>query len=394
MRTVPLEREYLLHLLAAIINDKEQHKPPKNLDWESFQRIAANHRLANMAYYGIGKLDPGYRPSQSIMTNFHQDYKKGLAKEAAQHLAVEQLLATLEAHHIQCMPLKGSLIKYLYPQPDMRSMSDVDILFKEEQTGQVNQLMLAMGFTMLAEGNTHDSYYRSPLVKVEMHRRLVAEDSPYSNYFRQTWDRAKLQDGCQYTYRLSLEDAFIYIMTHLTKHFVSGGTGIRSIMDIWIYNNHYRNKMNWDYIQTELEQIKLWEFTKTICGLSEVWFGNDPGNELYGDITDFIFSSGVYGNQKNTIAAGINTSTKSKESRKINKKYYWLKLFFPGINHMKILYPFLGLLPFLLPVCWVFRGVKNMLFKRARTLQTIRNTHSMSEEYVIQIGKIHEQAGL
>jgi len=392
--TVPLEREYLLHLLAAIINNVEPHNPPENVDWENLYKIAANHRLTNMVYYGVVKLNPDCQPGQSVMKKFYQDYKIGLAREAAQHIALEQILTTLEAHHMQCMSLKGSLIKYLYPQPDMRSMSDLDILLKAEQTTQVIRIMKDMGFTLLDKGGNHDSYHLLPFVRVEMHRRLMSENTPYSNYFRRTWDRAILQDSCRYTYQLSLEDAFIYIMTHLTKHFVSGGTGIRSILDIWIYNNHYRHKMDWDYMQTELEEIKLWEFTKTICRLGEIWFSNYPSNEFYSDITDFIFSSGVYGTKKNVIAAEINTSAKGKESIDLNKKYYWLKLFFPGINPMKIGYPFLRSLPFLLPICWLFRGVKCMLFKRKGTLQTIRASHSMSEEYVIRLRKIHKQAGL
>ena len=87
---------------------------------------------------------------------FKSDYKKGMAKEATQHITVEQILKTFEENHIACMPLKGYLVKYLYPQPDMRLMADVDILIKDEQAEQVKKLMMDFGFTVEHQGGNHD----------------------------------------------------------------------------------------------------------------------------------------------------------------------------------------------------------------------------------------------
>ena len=38
------------------------------------------------------------------------------------------------------MPLKDSIIKYLYPSPELRTMSDLDILFENKKTKQVKKL--------------------------------------------------------------------------------------------------------------------------------------------------------------------------------------------------------------------------------------------------------------
>ncbi|AOY77992.1 nucleotidyltransferase domain-containing protein [Clostridium formicaceticum] len=390
MTIIQLERGYLIHLLSSVLHDAQPQNPPENLDWEKLYKLSTWHSVSNMVCYCLSKLSS--KPPQDIMVKFYNDYKKGIAKEATQHIIVEQVLKIFEENHIACMPLKGYLIKYLYPQPDMRLMVDVDILFKNEQKKQVKKLMLGLGFTLESEGGNHDVYYKKPFMNIEMHRRLIAENSPYSDYLNKVWDRAILKTGYKCIYQLSHEDFFVYIMIHLTKHYANGGTGIRSIMDIWVYNKHYRDKMDWEYIQAELEKIQLWKFTKNICRLSEIWFESRESNELYDEMTAYIFSSGVCGIKKHSIVSSMNAD--KKRSIGTAKQIYRLKLFFPGLNRMKISYPFLGKLPFLLPVCWVLRGVKCLLFKPKHTFQMINDVDSISEADMAKIQNLHEKAGL
>ncbi|MDD2235026.1 MAG: nucleotidyltransferase family protein, partial [Desulfitobacteriaceae bacterium] len=97
-------------------------------------------------------------------------------------------------------------------------------------------------------GGNHDIYYKKPFLNIEMHRRLISVESPYSDYLNKTWYRAKLKDSCKYTYELSLEDFYIYLLIHLSKHYAGGGTGIRSFLDIWLYHRRYAKEMNWNYL--------------------------------------------------------------------------------------------------------------------------------------------------
>jgi len=398
------EGEYLVHLLSSVINDKQPQSPPVELNWEKLYKLSDYHKVSNMVFYGVKRLNNDNKPPQSIMTKFDKDYKKGIWRETIQHTEAEQILKTFEENCILCMPLKGYLIKYLYPQSNMRQMADIDILIMNEQTEQIKKLMsdTDMGFTLEREGENHDVYYKKPFMNIEIHRRLVSENSPYSDYFHKVWDRAQLKDGCKFIYRLSNEDQFIYIMAHLAKHYANGGTGIRSIMDIWIYNKHYSDRMDWKYIQSEFEKINLWEFAKTICGLSDVWFGNKQSNEFYDHMAEFIFTCGVYGTRRYSIISSINkeiskcngSNFKTLKTFKGAKIMYWLQLFFLGQEHMKILYPFLETKTFLLPVCWMLRGIKCLLFKTKHTFQIIKSAHLVSEADLSKLQSLHKKDGL
>ena len=394
MSAIQLEGIYLIHLLSSVLQDTQPHQPPEPLDWERLYHLSDRHKVANMACYGINKLDDDRKPPQAVMRKFQVECKKAVAIEATQHITVEQVLKTFEENQITCMPLKGYLIKYLYPQPDMRLMADIDILFKNEQTEKVKQLMLMLGFTVEHQGGNHDVYYKKPFMNLEMHRRLISEDSPYSNYLSKIWNRTSLKPGGKFTYELSLEDFYIYTLIHLTKHYSNGGTGIRSFMDIYLYNGRYGKDMDWNYIQTELEKIKLWEFEKSISGLNQVWFGSAPSNEFYAEMTDFILSCGAYGTRKQAILSSMSTTISDKRSIGVAKSLYRRKLFFPGLDTMKIVYPFLGTLPFFLPICWVLRGMRCLLFKHKHTWQIIKQVRLVKGEDLIRLHNLHRKAGL
>lgn len=392
MGIIQPEPYYLIHLLASVLHDAQPQNPPEGLDWERLYKLSVRHCVANMAFYGLRRMNSDRQPPQEVKQKFQSDYQKALAKEATQHIAVEQLLNLFEENEIPCLPLKGYLLKYLYPRPDMRLMADVDILFKEEQAKQVKRLMLEQGFSAEHQGGNHDVYYRKPYMNIEMHRRLIAENSPYSVYLNKTWARARLKPEFKFTWQLPPEDFYIYLLIHLTKHYTGGGTGIRSFMDIWVYRRRYMDELNWDYIRTELEEIGLREFAKNICGLGEMWFGTGQSNELYEEMTGYIVSSGAYGTRKQSVISSLGI--KSEKKNPPAKQVYWLRLFFPQLEILKNSYPFLDTQPFLLPACWVLRGVKCLLFKRRHMLEVINNVHSVSEQDIAGMENLHKKAGL
>lgn len=394
MQSIRLESQYLIHLLSAVLKDTQPQNPPDKLDWEKLYKLAAWHGISNMACYGINRLTCDHQPAQDILEKFQNDRKKAVAREATQHIAVEQILEAFEEKGITCMPLKGCLLKHLYPRPDMRMMADIDIYFKTKQAEMVKKIMLAQGYTAKPRDGNHDVYYRQPFMNIEMHHRLISEDSPYSEYLDKAWERAALKPGNRYTYALSHEDFYIYLLIHLTKHYANGGTGIRSFLDIWVYKERYNAEMDWDYIQAELNEINFLEFAENIFGLCEVWFGNVESNVLYDEMTEYVSCSGVYGTRKHSVVSSMGIKSGKQHSARMAKWLYSLKLFFPPFDIMKIQYPFLEKVPSLLPTCWVMRGIRCIVFKRKHTLQMLNSVHCVSEQDMRKIRRLHEKAGL
>lgn len=39
-----------------------------------------------------------------------------------------------------------------------------------------------------------------------------------------------------------LNDAYVYIVAHAYKHFIFSGTGIRTLIDLYVYNEHCKDQ--------------------------------------------------------------------------------------------------------------------------------------------------------
>ena len=276
--------------------------------------------------------------------------------------AVQEMLARFEQEKIYAVALKGVNMKALYPEQDMRTMNDIDILYKDEQHEQVKKCMAEMGYGGFEEGRKHDHYFRQPWCKVEMHRQLVASGTAFSRYYQDIWDRLICEEGCRYVRRMRMEDEYIYMFIHLTEHFKNGGIGVRFIMDVYVYNQ--LKEMDWGYIYEEMEHLGLLEFWKNVTSLSEIWFGEQQGTEHVPDILcqmeRFVLDNGTYGTKKNQDAVSVERQ---------GRMMFLLHACFPGLNDMKSVYPWLKKAPVLLPVTWGIRGVRSILFRK-RNIRT------------------------
>lgn len=407
------EKLYLIHLISQVMNNKQAKLPPKNLKWEDLYNLAYYHKVSNIIYYSLKDIKDKNNIPDDIWQKIYIDYKKSVAKEAAQHVMTEMLLKELEKNQIECIPLKGYILKNFYPKLDMRTMGDIDIFYNESKTPQVKKVMKDLGYDAVNTEDKHDKYYKKPFMTVEMHKSLVGKIEPYASYYKGIWNKIKVKENFEYIHEFSKEDFYIFLIVHLTKHFENCGTGVRSILDVWIYNKKFYNDMNWDYIKCELKKIKLDEFEENIRELSKFWFENgtskdedkdenkdentdentDENNELYNLIGDYILSSGVYGTIRNGVISSMSKEFEEKDTKKL-KRSHGLRMIFPDLNSMKKRFSALNKFPFLLPVFWVFRLIRAFLFRRKASVKRVESVYTASNKEMSQILEIHRKAGL
>lgn len=355
------EYEYILHLLNCILKNTQPEEKPDNLDFERIFIIACNHKIENILFYGIEKLK--YGPSAELMKQWSDKRDKAIIRDFTQLHEFNNVTAALEKNQIRFLPLKGIYLKDLYPQRDMRSMSDIDIIIDPENVQKVHDIMTSMGYeSEIQEDQDHDAYLKKPHICFEMHRELFSHSGEaFAVLFDNPWEHTeKLSD---YSYNFDKNWFFIYLFAHLAKHYQSAGTGIRSIMDIWVYLNAYGDQLDFDYIYKQLKKTGSVELCKDIIKLSHIWFDGEPSSEKYDRMSDYILESGVYGKRLNLSYNNI---------RKMGKFRFILFRAFPPLYVMKRYYPILRKAPVLLPFVWIYRGITCLLFKRKNISKEIK----------------------
>ena len=215
---------------------------------------------------------------------------------------LEQLKRTLNAADIPFLPLKGSVIRKYYPEPWMRTSSDIDLLVKSEQLESVIGILTAeLSYERKGEWIDEISLYSPSGVHIELHCTLSAECITQEGdvVLSEIWNYAGPIDGTS-TYLLADEAYYYYHIAHMAKHMLHGGCGARPFVDLWILEHkveHCDEKRN-----ELLKRGGLRRFADAVRALSEAWFNGGALTEVTRELEAYILQGGVYGTTENRVA--------------------------------------------------------------------------------------------
>ena len=203
-----------------------------------------------------------------------------------------QLLKAFEENGIDHMPLKGTLLKPLYPKSELRCMSDADILIKPEQYEAIRSIMLKLGYTEGLESDHEYIWKKENFFTAELHKRLIPSyNKDYYEYYGDGWQLGKIVNG--YCYAMTDEDQLIYLFTHFAKHYRDSGIGIRHLIDLEIYLKK-KPELDFAYIDRELQKLQLDVFYGNVLKTLKAWFEGGDEDEVTDFVTERIFGSGSY----------------------------------------------------------------------------------------------------
>ena len=65
------------------------------------------------------------------------------------------------------------------------------------------------------------------------------------------------EEGNRFGYRFSDEDFYLFLTAHEYKHYSWGGTGLRSLMDVYVYLKNLEGRLDWNYIKEEIRPASI-----------------------------------------------------------------------------------------------------------------------------------------
>lgn len=357
------------------------------LDYHKLDKLAAEHGIVVLIYYGL--ISAGLDPDSPEGINLFVKACQYISVAEIQDEALGALLNEFKAHNIDHMPLKGAVLRNIYPEASMRTMSDIDILIKVEQYDRIKPVMQALGYTEECESD-HEFIWKKGSVCVELHKRLIPSyNKDYYAYFGDGWDKALPKgDGL---FSFSDEDELVYLLTHFAKHYRDGGIGIKHIADIKLFLDK-KPELDKEYLEEQLRQLSLWEFYNNILDTIGVWFDGKQPTDVTKLITDTIFSSGAYGTAQAHSLSGALKSRKSGESKSRIKRVF-NTVFLPYAN-MCLLFPSLKKCPVLLPFFWIWRIIYTALFKKGRLTKHYRTIKDLTPENINEYERRLHSVGL
>lgn len=387
-----MEKSFILGIINLVKSALTGEKTtlPDDFDYENAFKLAKSHTVIPLLYYGIMNSD--IKINAELINIFFNYTCQSIAVAEKQKREFEILTKAFEENEIDFMPLKGSIIRSLYPKQEMRSMGDADILIKINQYSKIIPILEKIGLQYEQE-NKHEICWKKYPFYLELHKYLVSpEHKDYFKFFGNGWQFSKLAEGFNHKYEMSDEDFFVFLFAHMTKHYRSSGVGIKHITDIWVYMNS-KPDLDIEYIKCELKKLNMNVFFENVLRMVDAWFNGADFDDITYLITEKIFASGAFGTTESANKSSALKDIKSGEVKNTRTTRILRAVFLPYKN-MCLLFPILTKIPVLLPFMWIYRGIYTVVCKRGTLTKHYNSIKELSPDQLSQYEKELNLVGL
>lgn len=232
---IPANYRTLIALLRCAVN----RRPPDNellsmADWEPSLRLARQHRVETFLYPWLAQRFPQYFsrtanvPVDSAPAAWRSLFLHAIPQAVLRQRQLDDLLCACESAKIDVIPLKGCyLSEVLYDTPVQRSMSDMDLLVREQDCDQCHALFLSLGYRTrndtLHNPYANDQAYYHPQYPwfVELHWNFSSKTDPLVSPpdVGAIWQTARLANYRTHAVlTFSEEDQLAHLVQHLLHH--------------------------------------------------------------------------------------------------------------------------------------------------------------------------------
>lgn len=249
-----------------------------------------------------------------------------------------ELSRVLEGAGILHIPLKGAVLRELYPELWMRTSTDIDVLVHAEDAERAAELLVSeLGYQSPWLSERDIQLIAPSGLHLELHFKTIEERvlSDAHAVLSRIWEHASPDKGCNC--RLVLDGAMLhfYLVAHAAKHLKYAGFGIRPFLDLWLLRRGA--EIDGEVSLALLAEGHLTEFAAVAEHLAEVWFSGAEHTETTARLARYVLSGGIHGSRENMIALeNVRHGRLGSSMRLIFLPYRQMKLKYPSLERHRL----------------------------------------------------------
>ncbi len=336
---------------------------PENIDTTDVLSEAKNQAVFPIALLALKNQSIS---TEALENSFLQSVVNNI-RVSCNHI---EIASVLSENKIEYVFIKGVASAAYYNEPDVRTMGDVDLLIKRQDTQIVNNLLQKLGYTTdedIFKKNGHIGYKRTAggsISVCEVHFNLNGIPSSLSdtfkNYLSTILETAKEIEVTGKTCLVPSEFHHgIILLLHTATHLTNEGIGLRHLCDWAVFVNRFSNNEFISTFEKPLRELGLWRFAQLLTLCSEKylhiekkqWAGTADEDFLSSIVFDII-SGGNFGFKDADRYRQIKYIS-NRETHKTGKKGAILQAFSSINTKAKTEYDFVKKHKILLPLGWV-----------------------------------------
>ena len=367
------EQELFLEILRDILHKKNDvSKDGEILPYlKEVLRLSSIHMVLPLVVDMLYEIDP------ERMEIYKKKVTNQTACQAAGTASFILLYQKMREEGLYPVVLKGIVCRNLYPEPELRSSVDEDLLISPDEIHKYHEFLLDQGFQPidpeLSLEQADEISYKNLKnhLYLEIHKYPFAcKDNLFGGLNSLFEDRKKTVTIKIYNTEicsLDYTDQLLYMICHAYKHLIYSGIGIRQLCDMTLFAETYGKMIDWDKIVAALDQQHFILFGEALLKICVDHLGMDlekagcsrlfqlcEVDEL--PLLKDIVLGGIYGAQDENRLHSANMTLSAVSARKQGKRNAGLATsLFPSYSYMSGKYTYLKKYRFLLPVTWLQR---------------------------------------
>lgn len=393
-----LAQRQIVEFIKSAINGKQINiDKVKDTDWEEIINLLREHKVEGLVYSVIPNEIKETIPSELLNQWKKEVFMSGVTQQ--RHMKeIENVLIEFNKENIDVLVLKGLVIRDLYPNATLRTMSDADIVVKGKDLDESKEILTKIGYTEYKQTPNDFMFIKSGCLPIELHWDLADDHffKQISKFEDDMWPNIlPVKIGESNANEMGLEDLSIFQCIHMAKHIVYRGFGIRHLVDFTLLVNKRGTEINWVNLLDRCKKYGIYKFVlEVILVCSELFEMNIPSEiELTLDddkshLDEFIrdvFESGVHGKQDfvSSVASEFAYTADKENGKNETSLKRYMRFLFPRVENMPDTYNYAKKYKVLCPVAWghrLVRGVCNKDYSLKEKIKFTTETVSVSQK--------------
>lgn len=307
-----------------------------DLDVEQIRKHAISQGVWTLVFPELEK----YADVNQYLSEFMTSVSVGIQRNAFQL----QTISELNEAGYKAGLLKGAAVAIAYPDPSCRISGDTDILIKPEQERDIIAFLEKRGYEVKPrdKNDHHFKAYHPVGGLLEGHVRLYSLPTEKIlldgiELYGEEWTTEEIEG---YTIPiLGLNDGLMYLTAHYIKHLVNKGGGVRQMMDLLLYIERYKDKLDFERYNDLLKQLRYDKLVDVIKTIGAKYWGFDYP-VVYADLAEEILADseagGIFGfdtrDRKGFYDLYCENRTQKAKARFLRffkGERYWIRRLFP-----------------------------------------------------------------
>ena len=291
------EEKLIVTALSDYVEGRSTSKPDYDFSYEKLLETAKIQDICGIIWVQLRSFIPKGDVREKLRNCFHNEIYLYVKRK----YYFGEFEKQLNSEGINYIPLNGLVYSLFYPDSELRSMNDVDVLVDDLRIDDVRRILVSLGYSIYDSAGSGFTCNKEEVI-IEVHTRAFSADigngADLPAFFESVWERSKAVDR---RFLPDLNYNFVLIAANLARHISEFKSGIRPFLDMILMSGYITDV---PYVEKKLEELNLLEFIKVASsivyrlfnvklpfqqtGISEVFFEESVA---------VIFSDGLHGNE-------------------------------------------------------------------------------------------------